>query len=284
VFLALLGQMGLDGCLVGPPDAGDKPAGDVALAPDKKTVLTNAPRGPFWALGVRAGNDIRLYDPWRGEAFPATFNQLKANPEAHKAWFEDKANVSGITAADAKTMTAYLVAPVNSLSPRMAILEEKLKADVGVKLATNPAAARAAFPDPKPAYWNPPNDQFAYGRTARLFLPLEHGGADRTEQSAGRLYEAYLRAQLPTDDRAIPPELRQNREVIEDVGDRIGQFARVTYVFAFLEPPTPRELIQRGQFQDAILAINGRQDTFDRSLLRVQKTPDAKQQMKEWAE
>src|SRR5262245_60927228 len=83
VFLALLQQMGLDGCLVGSPDAAGKPAGLVVYGPDKQTVLTGAPRGPFWAVGVRVGNDVRLYDPWRGTAFPAPLGPLKANPDAH---------------------------------------------------------------------------------------------------------------------------------------------------------------------------------------------------------
>jgi hypothetical protein len=285
VFLALLQQMGLDGCLIGPPDAGDKPAGFVVYSPDKKTVLTGAPRGPFWAVGVRAGNDIRLYDPWRGEAFPAPLNQLKANPEAHKAWFEDQANVSGVTPEEAKKATVYLAAPVNSLSPRMAMLGEKLKAEVDVKLAVNPAAVRSAFPDPKPAYWNPPNDRFAYGRAARTFLPFDQGGADRTDPAAGRLYDQYIPSQLPPAEQAIPSELLRNPAVIGDVKERIRDIAWRVYVFAFLDqPPTPRERIQRGQFQDAARTIVERQDEFRKSGERVRNTPDAEAQMREWTQ
>ena len=46
---------------------------------------------------MRAGSDVRLFDPWRGMVFPVTLNQLKANPDAAKEWFEDKANISGAT-------------------------------------------------------------------------------------------------------------------------------------------------------------------------------------------
>ena len=130
VFLAVLQQLGLDGCLIGPPGSEKITAGFVALGPDK-SVLTGAPRGPFWAVGVRMGNDVRLYDPWRGQAFPVPLGQLKSNPDAQKAWFEDKANVSGITPALAKDAAVYLAVPVNSLAPRMVTLEQQLKGDIG---------------------------------------------------------------------------------------------------------------------------------------------------------
>jgi hypothetical protein len=299
VFLALLQQMGLDGCLVGPPDAGSLHSGFIALAPDKKTVLTETPRGPFWAVGVRIGNDIRLYDPWRGRAFPATLNQLKANPDAQKAWFADSANVSGVTPEDLKTATTYLSIPVNSLSPRMAMTEDQLKADLGVKLAFDPAALRAAFPDPKPAFWNPPKDRFAYGRTARMFLPVEEGGADRTELGPNRLYESYFRDQLPVPQRVLPDDFLkalneaggrdeqrrlENEAFLQDVRERIVTFARGTYGTAFLLiSPTPRERLQRGQFQDASRDLVERQDGFGLALTRIRNTRDSEQQIKDWA-
>lgn len=284
VFLALLQQMGLDGCLIGPPDAGDKPAGFVAYAADKKTVLSGTPRGPFWAVGVRVGNDVRLYDPWRGQPFPAPLKQLKANPTAYQTWFDDAANTAGTTPADAQAATVYLAVPVNSLAPRMALLEEKLKADVGVRLAINPAKLQAAFPDPKPAFWNPPTDRFAYGRAARGFLPTEEGGADRTERSPGRLYEAYLESQLPPEIMVVPPELLPYREVIADVGIRVAQYARGAYGYNFLNPPMPRERLHRGFFQDAAKDLVAKQDSFAKGLERIRNNRDTPVLVRDWAE
>ena len=144
---------------------------------------------------------------------------------------------------------------------------------------------RAAFPDPKPAFWNPPTDRFAYGRTSRKFLPQEEGGSDRTERGAGRIYDLYFRDQVPSDDRAIPAELRLNKDVRADVGERIGQIARTVYYAAFLDPPpTPRERLQRGQFQDAARTLVERQDEFAKALLRVRNTENADRLMREWAE
>ena len=113
VFLALLQQLCLDGCLLGAPDTGEILA-YTATAGSENVALVGGPRGPFWAVGVRVGNDVKLYDPWRGTAFPALFNQMKAKPETDKAWFDDAANQSGLTIDAMKSAVLYLAVPVNS--------------------------------------------------------------------------------------------------------------------------------------------------------------------------
>ena len=279
VFLGLLQQMGLDGCLVGPKDAETLPAGYVAQSAG--TILTGAPRGPFWAVGVRTGPDVRLYDPWRGQPFPAPLGQIRANPDAHRAWFEDKANVSGITPALAKDAAVCLAVPVNSLAPRLATVEEQLKADVGVRLAADAAKLAAAFPGAK--FWNPPTDPFAYGRTARQFLPPDLGGSPNA--GPARLFGLYVRSQLPPATQLLPPELLNRPEILEDVGERIVRIAESGYGLAFVYPlPTPRERLQRGQFQDAARELVNRQDLFGRGLEQIRRTPDADRQIKAWAD
>jgi hypothetical protein len=282
VFLALLQQLGLDGCLVGPPGAAE------TYAPDKKKGLTGAPRGPFWAVGVRIEKDkkgdVALFDPWRGEAFPATLNQLRASPDSYKTWFESSAGTSGTTAADLKEAAIYLAVPVNSLAPRIAMLEKKLK-DVDVKLAINPVELRSRFPDPQPSFWNPPDDRFAYGRAARTFLPVDQGGeADRSDPAGRALHDGYVRSQLPPAERVVPTELLRNETVIADIKERIEERVKVAYLGAYLVPPTPREQVQRGQFQDASRMLVQRQDDFSKSLLRVRNTEEAERKMREWAE
>ena len=289
VFLALLQQMGLDGCLLGPPGMAGTFAGYVAFTPDKKTVLTGSPRGPFWAVGVRVERDkkaaVKLYDPWRGEAFPATLGELRAKPDSYKTWFEDRAAVSGMTSGDAKGAVVYLAVPVNSLAPRLAMLERKLKQTVDVKLAINPAELRDRFPDPKPTFWNPPEDRFAYGRVARAFMPTDQGGeADRYDPRGRVLHDNYLRSLLPSAERVLPADLLQNQAVIENIKPRIEEMVKNSYAFAFLQPPTPREQIQRGQFQDAARALIERQDVFSKRLLRVRNTEQADKRMRDWVD
>lgn len=279
VFLALLQQLELDGCLIGRPGAGAvnvefRTAGPVPVA----AVTGSAPRGPFWAVGVRAGEDVRLFDPWRGAALPVTLKQLRANPEAAKSWFEAPANAGGATLADAKAATVYLAVPVNALAPRMATAGAKFRADLGVRLGIDAPALRAAFPDPKPAFWNPPEEPFAYGRVARSLLPTDMGGADRGP-TGGRLYDLYLREQLPPAVFRVPDALTP-----VTARTRLGATAAGALFVSFIEQPNPRERVQRGQFQDAAKDLVNKQDRFSGGLERLRLTKDADQQIREWVE
>jgi hypothetical protein len=279
VFLALLQQMNLDGCLVGPPDA--RAVLDYSAVGPDKVVLQGGPRGPFWAVGVRVGKEVRLYDPWRGEPLPATLSKLRADPDAHKAWFEGAAKGSGVTADDARKAAVYLAVPVNALAPRLETLEKQLAADVKVELAVNPVALRDAFPDPKPVFWNPPADRFAYGRTGRLFLPADEGGTDRNPAGPGRTFEAYLLSQLP--EFALPKEIQAIED--QEARQRFLQLILGYYGAAFIHPPpNPRETIQRGQFEAASRDLVGKQDQFFQGIDRVRKNRDADRLIHEWVE
>ena len=276
VFLALAQQLELDACLIGPPNAGEVEGVNPIGA--NRQFLVGGPTRPFWGVGVRLGSEIAVYDPWRGEAFPANLRTLQANPDAHKNWFENAANLSGVKADDVKAALVYLAVPVNSLSVRMAMLHDKLKEPLGVRLALNPSALRSAFPDPKPAFWNPVRDRFAYGRASRTFLPRELGGADGS--APPRLFEKYKREQLPLAFNIILPDLgEKDREL---VGERLQLALLTTYAPAFVDPPNPRERIQRGQFQDALRDLIAKQDTFGRDLERLHNAPNVDEQIREW--
>jgi hypothetical protein len=287
VFLALLQQLGLDGCLIGGPMIGPTtkefdvnvqvaiPAPPAAMA----AVASVAPRGPFWAVGVRVGTDVRLFDPWRAQPVPVTLNQLRANPDAAKAWFEDKANKSGPTLEDVKKATVYLAVPVNALSPRMGAFETRLGSELGVKVALDVKALeakRAAFPDPKPTYWNPADDNFAYGRVGRWYLPVDMGGSDPSPMSPMRLYELSLRDQIPAGAFVPPESLRAI-----PAQQRLGTTAASILAASFVEPPNPRERVQRGQFQDAARDIVAKQEAFAAGMERL-LNKDAKQEIQDW--
>jgi hypothetical protein len=284
VFLALLQQMGLDGCLIGPPGAAEVAAYS-AVTKDKKPI-PGGPALPFWAVGVRTGNEIRLYDPWRGEAFPATLNEMRSRPESCKAWLEDKGNSSGVTQQDIAAAAVYVAAPVNSLSSRMAMLEEKVKGDLKVRLAVDAAALQAAFPGPKPTFWNPVNDRFAYGRVSRTFLPLELGGSDAGD-SQSLAYNKYQSSLLPVTGLAnLPAVFGTLVELPPDdrslVSERLVGNLYATYIQAFFEPPNPREVIQRGDFQRAARDLVEKQDRFRSGRERLRNTRDAAEQIAAW--
>ncbi len=276
VFLALAQQLELDACLIGGPDAGT-----IEARTNKEPIITytdsgaKAPRGPFWAVGVRVGGDVRLFDPWRGVAFRVTLNQLKANPDTEKAWFEDKANVSGATLDDAKKATVFLAVPVNALSPRMAAFEANLKGDLGVKVAFDPKALQARFADPKPTFWGA-NGAFDYGRAARTYFPADVGGHDRGAAGT-RLFDYARVQQLPASAFLLPAALDR-----PDAKDRLRQFAAGGLDLAFLEPPNPRERVQRGQFHEAARDVVDKQGRFAGGLERLRANKDADKQIEEW--
>jgi hypothetical protein len=293
VFLALLQQMGIDGCLVGPPDAADKPADYPPPGPDGK-LPPGGPRGPFWAVGARAAADILLFDPWSGRPFPGpdgkgvgTLAQVKANPDQLKAWFEAKDPAWGVTPDDVQNAAVFLAVPVSSLSPRMALLEEKLRAEVGVRLAFKPAELRDRFATGSPngpglpaaevRFWNPPQDPFAYGRVLAHFLPLVEGGLDPTPEGPNQLFTRYRLDRLPRALFNLPPELTEEAARV-----RLVDVVARMYETAFFAPPSPREQIQRGQFQDASRSLSEKQDAFRRGLERLRADRTAEQAVRQW--
>ncbi len=172
---------------------------------------------------------------------------------------------------------------MNSLAPRMAVLDAKLKGDLGTKFSYDARALRAAFPEPKPAFWNPPDEPqlpsaFSYGRAARSFLPHDIGGADRGAPG-GRLYDAYRRDQIPTSVFKLPDALQPPAARII-----LASGAAQPLGSAFIETPNPRERIQRGQFQDAAKDLVLKQDSFSTGLERLRVNKDADEQIKGWIE
>ena len=278
-FLALLQQMGFDACLIGPPDAAEKSAVPRFLSSAKEPT-----RGPFWAVGVRVGADVLLFEPWRGTPFPGTLAQVKANPDLLKPWREDKADPWAISADEVTKAAVFLAVPVSSLSSRMTMLDDKLKADAGVRLAVDPAALRDRFLAAPPngpglpaagvKFWNPPTDRFAYARVLSTFLPVSEGGSDR-DQEGGRLYDRYLVEQVPRSVFALPPELRER-----EPRERLIAAAFLTYKGTFLDPPSPRERLQRGQFQDAARYLTEKADGFKLGLERLKSADPA--EVAEW--
>lgn len=286
VLLALLQQLDLDGSLVGPPEAADR---DWTYLPEGTDGL---PRGPFWAVGVRAGADVLLFDPWRGEPVPGpngqgvgTLAQVRTNPDQLKVWREDKAHPWKVSPDEVKASVPFLVVSLSAVAPRMTRLEQELRSDLPVRLATDPVAQRRRFeadakvPDLK--FWNPPAEEFSYTRLLGSFTPAEEGGTAPDGQLALR----YKGSMIPPALFAAPPELAPRNE--SDVGvpeavERIRLAALTSFGGSFLTPPTPREQIQRGQFRDATPRLVELRQEFGKAQDRVRQEQD--RGVKEWSE
>lgn len=290
VFLGLLQQLGLDGCFIGPPDSSDKFATFFPLGADGKP-LPGFPRGPFWAVGVLVGKDILLFDPWRGEAFPGTegkgtgtLAQIRANPEQLRSWFDDKTHPWLVTPAEVKAATIYLARPVSSWAPRLAMLESKCTGDVSVKLFTEPSALLARFTEAAKAanatvaFWNPERDRFSYNHTLAANLPKDDGGWDDAPNSMYQVWGMAVREQIPPIDFRRTPELAGAETGLVS---RLEDIARNALYVIFLTPPTARERLQRGQFQEAARMLVEKQDLFRRGIELVNSD---RSRVKPWIE
>lgn len=275
VFLALLQQYGIDGCLVGGPKSGDQPS-ILPFAPNSPGV----PKGPFWAVGARVGADVLLFDPWRGEPLPgpggngvATLAQVTADPGTLKGW-DVKPEV-------VKEATAYLAVPLSAAAPRIALLEKKLTAgDRPVRLAVDPVGLRARFAAeaklPGVKVWNPAGDPFTVARGLGTFLPVSEGGKDAGKEGQ-RLKDLYQRELLPPSVFVVPEGLTA-REVI----DRLFQGATGRLAAAFLTTPTARERIQRGLYYEVSPVLVKQRDGFAAARDRGRTDRSREESVRQW--
>ncbi len=287
VYLALLHQLGLDGCLVAGPDAGNL-VGSPLFPLGQRPI----PQGPFWAVGARVGADVFLFDPWRGEPMPgaegrvATLAQVRANPDLLKPWRDDKDRPWTVPVDLLTGATAYLAAPLSSLAPRFRRLEQELKGDLPVRLAADPIAMKARFaaeakvPDAK--LWNPPGDGYSTTRVLGSFLSAEKGGFATSD----KLHDDYLLSLIPRTVFAVPAELQPQNEL--DVGvpeavDRLMRSSAGVFAASFMAPPTPREQIQRGDFAQVTATLVEKRKEYARALQRVQTDRNREVEIGQWS-
>lgn len=281
VFVALCRQLDLDAYLIGPPEATTRtwahPAGEGQPA-----------KGPFWAVGVRSEQGVLLYDPWRGEAVPsgkatdrpATLAELRADPSVCP-WLTDKAKPWGVSADEIKASGLFLAPPLQALSPRMALMHDKLAADVGVRVAVDWAAAvrtaENASGGAPVAGWSPKGDPFSPVRALAHFMPTDQGGL-ASPSDRGFVFGPYLASLLPQDKVGQPPV-----EVINlEAQSELRKLASAMFFNALLVPPTPREQIQRGQYNEATKLLVERSDRFFELNERIKGGPGGGESLKGW--
>ncbi|QEL16582.1 hypothetical protein [Limnoglobus roseus] len=248
-FLAVLQQLGLPGCLIGPP--GREQAASQVVANGQPT------KGPFWAVGAQLPDgQIALFDPWRGQPFPGpngsigTLAQVLANPDQLKPWRDDKNTPWDVPVDDVKAATVYAAFSFSSTTPRMKVMEQKTAADVGVNLYRNVAETLKNF-GPAAKLWAPAGrqDLFCYTRVQETFLPVEDGGIDSSPKDQ-RLFDLVTKYhQVPTELFRPPADL-----TIPEVRERL-QGGFFGHLQAWIFANNPREKLDRGQFNELIRAM-----------------------------
>ena len=287
VFLALLRQLGLDGCLIGPEGAEGKPG---LYAPPEKAGILAALKGPFWAVGVRVGSEIHLYEPWRGKPFPGpdgkgvcTLSQCKSNPKLVDDWTNDKANPWDVSPADLQAGEVYLAVSLSTLAPRMRFLEEKLTNASAVNVFDDPTAIRDRFVKEKatgqpPKWWSPKPtvDPFDALHSLVSFLPIDEGGRDSTNGKPSQL-ALYQNSLLPTSLFTRAPELTSGEATEVLIG-----YMRGLYLALYLTPPTPLERIQRGNYFDVSTYLTEKERGFSQAVQRF-RAQDLPVKVKQYA-
>lgn len=248
-FAALCRQLDVDAVLVGPPTASAWPPANPK--PDQPTPE------PFWAVGVRDGADVLLFDPVRGLPVPgptpdkpATLAQLKANPDLLKPWSADK--VAPLPTADEiKASVLFPSVPMSAVSARMGVFQQSAGTELGVRAAVN---WRKLTKDLEPtgtalAAWTPQGFPLTPSRSQKEFLAVADGGTADTRTPWLR---EFFVGQLPP----FPPPGNVAFGYLERyAGMTQGLYGRV------LIDSAPRERLQRGQYLDATqLLVKLRED------------------------
>jgi hypothetical protein len=264
VFVAACQAIGLEAYFVGLA-AGDRPS--TYTDNPKPDVVA---KGPFWAVAVRDGDNVYLYDPWRGEPLvgttpgrPATLAEVKAKPES-------QAVLKDVSTNELQSSELYFSVPSPGLAPRMILLQEKLQRDHGVKLYFDWKSISTSAPAGTSILaWNPPTDPVSPVRILKTFLPVSLGGVAQELNGDSELGKQFLFSRIPLKMlAALPPELPTI------VADQLTGQSLDIYIKVFLTSPSTREQLLRGEPREATKSLIQRQDRFEAAEVR-RKTSSA---------
>jgi hypothetical protein len=241
VFLAMLQQLGIHGCMV-------------AMPPGAPTSAA-----PYWA-GALIDNEIYLFDTRLGLPLPgsggkgiATLSQVVAQPDLLQVLSVDGKYPYDVTPQQVKNAEVYLASPLSALAPRMEYLQTTLAATEGVNVwvdlsdllkSFQGATTRPNFTGKKLQVWSLPL------RALRSYLPATEGGvgkADRQQQT------------LAAVDVPWPYFPRELLDLGGEPGQRLRQLFASPFIYLYMEPRMPRELLMTwlpGLFQPTGAGLN----------------------------
>src|SRR5262249_14237645 len=275
VALGLFQMLGLDACLVGHVPK--------AAAPQ------------LWAVGVRLGEDVYLFDPHGGVPLLKqdgrgiyTLAEVKAKPELIKmiaAQFVPKVEPADLAAAS----ELYLAPALSAVAPRMRFLRDILNLSPPLACGVDPAALAANFAQTKQkvSFWNPPKPPNAAGRPGAVtpvlmlayFLPPSEGGFDRGKPEDLAL-EAFKRDLVPNSP--LPPVLSQ-KLITGAPSIRLQAHFAGRFVAAVVGEGEPRQQVLRGQFDEAATTLVDRKDKLEVMLRKLDNDPEVDSKAAEWA-
>jgi hypothetical protein len=301
VFLALLHQLGIEGCLIATND-GASPT--------------------YWACGamvegktendVATTSEVLLFDPRMGLPLPGTdrkgiltLSALVKKPESLKALTINPDQSYDITSATIATTEIHLVAPLSALAPRMQFLEEKvLRPKITCRLSVDMEKSFKSFTNAAPESEGKKIAVRVASHVAdvlRRFLPPDEGGTDKAYGYDPRRMPGFVSGAVEvfpvemtrkkqfefelTPWLALPPFVRNLLPHIE-LGSRPRLMFAQTFVSFYLEPRKPRDLILRGHYDDAVEGLVTFRDqlkNFEKRLVEAKTDPAFLQRVNEFA-
>jgi hypothetical protein len=263
VFLSLLQQFDVPGCLVGVPDA----------TPGKFRP---------WACGVVVGSELYLFDPRMGLPVPgakgkgiATLAAAQSQPEILNQLALDKDTRYDVTPEQAGKAKLFVACPLSALAPRMRSLERilqdpdvsapRISVRLGVDAASlfNQLARVQGKAAPAVEAWP------SAGRALHGLLPTEEGGTDKTQR--------WVLARF-----GVIPMQAFPRELSRDLG-RIYQMTVEKFGSAFLnlllEPRQPRDHVLRGRYADASRDLTQMRQEILRQKAKLEASTDVRSEV-----
>jgi hypothetical protein len=229
VFLAVLEQLGLPGCLIVFPGPAPGQAGS-----------------RFW-VGALVDKDICLFDtrlglalPGSGGKGPATLAQFRTNPKLLERLNADKSNGYDVHADDLSKADVQVAGSLSALAPRMRYLQDALATMESIRLAVPAVETFKQFQAAAGApvhVWNQPGSWNTPYRVDRYFLPVEEGGVDKRDRRG-----ATALALVPLSQ--YPPELGRRFSPGADPGDRLLNLFGQPFIAFHSQARLPRGLAQ----------------------------------------
>jgi hypothetical protein len=286
VFVELLRQLNLDGCLVTvPADSKFRPwcAG---------AALSDGTRRGLLLFDLRLG--IAVPGP---DGSPATLQEVRAKPELLQALSADEKNRYDVTADQATHASVYATPSLSALAPRQRPLQDELLgSELGIRVAEEPFDLLKRLQTAGGSE-EPVRSHAGLVGALRRYLPPEDGGMDPgvavelqslggyvgpQDRHALRYPKPAVFALRLTPWWALPDPIRAlpwNSEL----GRRPRAIFAQMFVPLFLDAGHPRDLVLRGRLGEATQDLVHELDDAKNHGERLQKAPpELLERMDEW--
>jgi hypothetical protein len=267
VFLALLEQLDIPGCMVALPGA-------------------SPPR--YWIPAALTPDGIFLFDTRLGSPIYeqparklASLADVRGAPSLYKPL---EAVGYDVTVAEARTAEPHLACLLSAVAPRFRWLQEKLGPELPVRLSQDPrallkrfreAASSPAFAGAQVRFWSQPGDALAPPRVWRAFVSSEEGGADES-----RFRQRQFQMTL-TPLEKVPPAVERVPKNIEP-GIRLRNIFEQPFLALTEKPGGPRDLLIHGRLADAVAQLVTFREELERYQTELRDDPGADAALTAW--